>query len=1384
MNNFPATLGLVATVLVFLSSLSILSASNNTSPGNVTPSSPTPSLLALPCQHDHCLEVNSSSPGSGPGTFSAALQTAMLYNHSVEIRLSEGTFALPQNDLVTFHGWNDLLLIGASPEETTITCNDDEEVGLVFRNSSHISIAFLSVIGCGRVFTTSSFNNSTPELTFIQSKTALYFTFCSDVSLMNVTVKNSQGSGVTMYNTRGRNYFKASQFLSNYMNEGDPYIGGGGVAIETSYCAPGDLNCSAAERSVLETNDSSYTFESCEFSSNRATSHYAYYDSVYPHATRHLGLGTGGGISVVLKGRAYRNNVTIESCRFKTNRAEWGGALLLAFADTPVNNSIEVTNSIFYLNNYRDGRDLDRTNKTVGGAVRISMVSYPDLYNYTSDVRGNEVIFKDTLFSSNFASLGGAVSFVTTRNLPDQKGKDVNSLLFENCNFTDNQASISASAVAMTSWKPDIVDSKEPFLQPIFDGCRFYHNSLLMLNISDYKVSRGAVYISTIPVKFSGYNEFCKNKNTAMAVFGTFVSVLDSAVMNFTRNEGINGGALSFVGDSWLVTHDNTTLHFEENTVGAYGLGGAVYAARYGENSFPYDQNCFFRFHKYGMPPQNWNATFVFKNNYANKLLNSIYTSSITPCVWSEESKAFCENTTWLFEGGPERNCTSEINTGPNSVSFEKRIISIVPGWNFTMGAKMFDDYGVSISPVFTASPSPSNENILSVADSSRYISDDTVVLYGQENKSTDLVLMTLEPQVVAGVVRIEILRCPPGFKSKPCDEEKNQGMTCDCICLNVSGISCDKNQRKAYVYRDTCMTYDNTTGSLFVGECAYRQKQLINLKHINYSQLNEAMCGKLNRQGLLCSLCKEGYGVAVNRYNHICVSCRDHERYDWALFLLLELGPLTAVCAVIILFRISLASPYVNSFVFFSQIVSVVYYHNPYSFYFGVEIVNIKLTYPILSFYGLFNLDFFASFLPGICLHQGLNSLHILVINYVKALYPMFIITLCYFLIKLYDRNIRLLHFLWKPFEMCLKTFHKNQVPTTSIIDSFTTLIILSYTKFLYVSFPLVKLISVYKTNETSAEYTEEMYRYYFNPSVSILSSFNAIYFILGVFVLVFFVGFPPIFLILYPLHPTQFCIGKLPSRVHIALVTFADTFLGAFRDGTKRGRDCRSFAGFYFVFRILLFVIFVSSMEWLDQYLCQQILILVGLLVFAIVRPYKASFFNKLDASFFGLLGILNSLSFYNSQVNSQVIYNDKDKLQKSVFWINYILMYLPIVYFIALMVYLIWGLCVGSKHRYNSTKYDDEDGDGEVKGSLYYSNEDHDHDDLSSIDRVLNPSEYSLLDPVNTSSSSSGKNKEGCHGVRKKACTDGARVPDKSSYGSVTKRDCQTEPINLNA
>ena len=81
------------------------------------------------------------------------------------------------------------------------------------------------------------------------------------------------------------------------------------------------------------------------------------------------------------------------------------------------------------------------------------------------------------------------------------------------------------------------------------------------------------------------------------------------------------------------------------------------------------------------------------------------------------------------------------------------------------------------------------------------------------------------------------------------------------------------------------CMTRDENE-SLFITKCPYFQLEGHNVSDPgnfklpnNVSELNDYMCGPMNRKGFLCEDCVDGFAVSFTSMGHKCSNCTTLEK-------------------------------------------------------------------------------------------------------------------------------------------------------------------------------------------------------------------------------------------------------------------------------------------------------------------------------------------------------------------------------------------------------------------------------------------------------------------------------------------------------------------------
>ena len=173
------------------------------------------------------------------------------------------------------------------------------------------------------------------------------------------------------------------------------------------------------------------------------------------------------------------------------------------------------------------------------------------------------------------------------------------------------------------------------------------------------------------------------------------------------------------------------------------------------------------------------------------------------------------------------------------------------------------------------------------------------------------------------------------------------------------------------------------------------------------------------------------------------------------------------------------------------------------------------------ISICSILNLDFFRMLYEPFCLDPNFNIIEILSLNYIVALYPFLLIFLTYVLVTLYDREYRLLIWMWRPFKICSRKWLNDCNIRDSLIGVFATFLLLSYVKILATSIAILLFTlgstPVYSYNtDGSTKYIQHATLY--DASVQYFGTKHLPFVLLAlVFTLVFTV-LPFLLLLVYP--------------------------------------------------------------------------------------------------------------------------------------------------------------------------------------------------------------------------------------------------------------------------
>ncbi len=458
----------------------------------------------------------------------------------------------------------------------------------------------------------------------------------------------------------------------------------------------------------------------------------------------------------------------------------------------------------------------------------------------------------------------------------------------------------------------------------------------------------------------------------------------------------------------------------------------------------------------------------------------------------------------------------------------------------------------------------------------------------------------------------------------------------CECAPNNQL-IECSENQ--TIIKYQVCVTYNRSSHEALVGMCPFNSLEIqvdknfmIDCSAESNINLTSFMCDPLNRTGELCSQCKAGLGPALLNYSHPCLECTS---YGWVAYFAATLIPSTAFMMIIIVFQVDALMPALNYYILHCHMMT--YYFKqvpnlPHSLQKHKLSFLISLTYKALvTIFGIWNLDFFRSFIPSFCATSNMNILTVLAMEYVVAIYPLLFTATFYGLLEAQARGCWLLNLLWKPFHPLRYRFKKVFNIRGSVINAFATFFCLSYFKILMTSFDIGSKTTIIYSSISSAQ---QQHRLYFNSSIPFEDEGNIPYFVLAFIMTTVFCVLPLLVLLTCPTKNKRCaCLCRCNFLCEVLKI-----FQNQYKDGSNGTSDYRSFSGLFFAFRILFLLANYFSYTY-SHYLRCLISLLVAFLI-AYLRPYKNNFYNYLDSFWFAEQTVFTLTLLYQTYISNNTL------------------------------------------------------------------------------------------------------------------------------------------------
>ena len=1102
---------------------------------------------------------------------------------------------------------NELRITGRKASVIDCSCQDckNQSAGFYLANITNFQLGNLQLRNCFN----SEFNGG------------VYITGCTNVTIRNVTIENSRGTGLVLEDNAGEILIENSTFQCNGHGYSDS-DGNSSVSLNQTYSGVGGLKMligGGVENSRVVINN-------CHF-------------------LRNIGQN-GGGLSIVLWPRAQGNTVMIQNGNFTDNKCHngGGGGLQIGYTtgnrldtEAVVNNDITVQGCTFCQNHAKYG----------GGTAIFSTLGSPEFSK-------NKLQFVDCKWTANTAELGMAVDVAIAPWETYSRDGLFPSPVFTNCEFTNHsqERNIPKGVFSVIGFKVEL-QGKTTFAENNATGIDatsavldFRANSSVTF-IRNQAIHGGAMRLTGLSTIFVNDNStFLFEENKALHSGGALY------VQSYDKHSIISSNScfLQYKGDGkprniTVIFKNNSIGSNYENTNNSRYRGDSIYAT----TILPCLEKCI------------------------KSITEKVPVTETLKCIGNFEFDKI-ENKRHLSTGADH---FSHINTGPcqdtkcalvakegqflnnrNVCQHSSPLIEplkLIPGKLETVKLKLVDEL---CGEVFFHVSVTVHDKDISLDPAYSIITDNRIIIYGNPQDSGVMQLSAAGLREVSLQINVTVMECPPGYI-----HQNNSGPK-RCICyLNMENHStgierCSDSKFQAYVKHGYWIGYVSKNDMrLAIAICprGFCNESKSSREHplppeSDVKDLSPYICNS-NRHGTLCGTCKENNSA---HYHSTTFRCKPNKlcQWGWAFYILSELVPISVLFLVVIFFNISFTSGQLNGVVFFMQVVDTMKLNAENFIDFG-EFKNVSIIHKLV--YRTFSLKTFAIHQFSFCLWSGASALDMLAFRYVTILYSLFLVFATAFFLKICNFH---------------RKCSKGKINLRrSIIHGLSAFLVMSYSECTRVSL----LILTIGTLRTISDTPETIKVSFYNGDYLHMGPEHLKYAIPAIFFILTMVSIPPLLLLSYPLCYKLFALLRIEESrfVQITCKIFPlekikplfDSMQGTFKD------RYRFFSGLYFMYRLCLLLTFLYSSTLPMYYTITGIQLTCILALHAMCGPYKKTWHNILDALLFANLAIINALTFINYQLTSA---NNSYTTIQNIICLQTVLVLIPLVYLVIYAAY----------------------------------------------------------------------------------------------------------------
>ena len=1146
---------------------------------------------------------------------------------------------------------------GQNATDITITCSESGQ-GLVLSHLNNVAFHGIQWINCSIQHSSSVLITSPYDITGlytliytygnIKIYSGLVFYNVTDLSIEDCSFSTEGGVGLALFDVSGTVNITNSHFynntikdidkcdipIGNYTNNPSPNMPpcsplGGGLYIELTKC--GFKDClDNISRTGTGVNNTQYNIDGCIFESNNNSGAFNISgDPSFGQNNIFWPFGRGGGMGLNILGNNSNNTFSITNTVFQYNTAQFGGGMNLVISDNARNNMVQLSYVNFTSNKATE----------YGGGFRTHL----------KPENAPTIRLRNVLFHNNTAKAGGGGDFAIPAIDDSFYSSDEPTILFEDCEWYDNNATVAGAALQCLN---SFVTISPAIVKIHFHNCLLVRNVITPLHIQAYTVryGQGALYTLGVQVEFSGYTDISCSLGTALVISSTQIALQGTVVIH--HNQGAQGSGMYLDGLSWILMMNGLNLTFYKND--AFEAGAAIYYVYDRSRAFNTTQTCFMKYENSSLSPHDWNVSVTFSENIAVSGGSAIFLTDPPDCHW-QDGFLFLDYSIFSFKN----NSTPHISTNAHNITFNTssesvylsedgyNTIDVMPGSMISIPVVVVD-YFNSNNTVATLDTKCFNftlfkENyfygdICADKDSefiyigSRVLTIN-VTLGGfqlggpQNNSELMIVFKTLDAQPLLFGLRINFISCSSGYiyknHTKFCECHDNSEDTVRCFLVTESSVTPYKKPCVRVGYWVGTVREDkqeeiaaSCTSSNCRTDCATQCMNLVGWCAIPDDSSD--FCVN-HHDGPLCALCKPDYCFGYD--GKLCLPCTDcNTKQTVILFLSIIAFWVVIIIGSLLLLQLNfqIGSGYMYGFVYYFSVL-------PY-----ITTVNLQSTAFstfVSLFQGIVHLNpEFLSYTP-LCFKSNWN-LTLVQVTFFDYIHPLIISIIIYLLLQVNRR-------------CCRSAFTQS-----SPIHILCIILLLVHTSLFQTSIDLIEPINLGEHTYVKIQ-PDIPYRDLTKHLVYLLFAL-----VVEVAVVLFAVG-----LFLAPCLMRCGILQKVSWLKHII-----DEYQACYR------RNHRWFAGYYLLCRQLVALTPILSNQSRVIFF-QQILNSTILLVHVYIQPYKERWLNMLDTIFLFDLTLLTFLRLPHSVTTFDT---------EMMYAMQYFLIAIPCVYFLLVSV-VILGLRV---------------------------------------------------------------------------------------------------------